>query len=450
MENGAKKLDINKYKLDVSDLAKQNYRQIIENKYSSSNPNNQEVQNSSNAGSLMSLTTISMSSSDNSYQLSQNCEKELVQENWIYTIFQVGVPFMIAGIGTIDAGVILSLVQQWEVFDDVSELLILVPALLGLKGNLDMCLASRLSTQYNLGNMKRRRDILNMIIGNVALVQVQAIVASLVVAVFAISVGSLMHGEFKNEHALMLCTSSVITATTSCFALDFVLIGVILLSRQLHLNPDNVATPLAASIGVVSISVLSAISAWLFQYHDSDRWLLGLALSIYIILLIVWILIVLRNKYTRPVLFSGWVPVISALIISGLGGLVLDSAVEHFDGFVLFQPIINGIGGNLVSVQASRISTLLHKTSVLGILPANSIICESPWRAILKGVPYAKMARILIMISMFGQTIFIFVADFIQSSTVTLDIFFVLIYLVVSTLQLIILLYIAHVIIHVM
>lgn len=73
--------------------------------------------------------------------------------------------------------------QQWVVFQEIRELFILVPALLGLKGNLDMCLASRLSTQANLGNMTTHREVLNMVVGNIALVQVQAIVASFIVAV---------------------------------------------------------------------------------------------------------------------------------------------------------------------------------------------------------------------------------------------------------------------------
>lgn len=57
-------------------------------------------------------------------------------------------------------------------FQEIRALYILVPALLGLKGNLDMCLASRLSTQANLGNMKKKKEVLKMIIGNIGLVQV--------------------------------------------------------------------------------------------------------------------------------------------------------------------------------------------------------------------------------------------------------------------------------------
>lgn len=42
--------------------------------------------------------------------------------------------------------------------------------------------------------------------------------------------------------------------------------------------------------------------------------------------------------------------------------------VSRFEGLTVFQPVINGVGGNLVAVQASRISTALHKQAELGTL----------------------------------------------------------------------------------
>ena len=60
------------------------------------------------------------------------------------------------------------------------------------------------------------------------------------------------------------------------------------------------------------------------------------------------------------VLYSGWKPVLIAMSISSLGGLILDKAVSKFSGIAVFQPLFNGVGGNLVAVQASRISTYLH------------------------------------------------------------------------------------------
>ena len=65
-------------------------------------------------------------------------------------------------------------------------------------------------------------------------------------------------------------------------------------------------------------------------------------------------------SYVISVLYSGWKPVLIAMSISSLGGLILDKAVSKFSGIAVFQPLFNGVGGNLVAVQASRISTYLH------------------------------------------------------------------------------------------
>lgn len=44
------------------------------------------------------------------------------------------------------------------------------------------------------------------------------------------------------------------------------LVAVILISHKINMNPDNLATPLAASIGdVVSLSILSFIASVLYE-----------------------------------------------------------------------------------------------------------------------------------------------------------------------------------------
>ncbi|XP_031628354.1 solute carrier family 41 member 2 isoform X2 [Contarinia nasturtii] len=421
----------------------------------------------SSHGSLSSITTTSIASSEDpkggdhvgggfdekgfDRKPSKVVHQPIKQEEWWKTTLQVSIPFLIAGLGTIGAGLILGRVEHWKVFGKISELFILVPALLGLKGNLDMCLASRLSTQANLGRMSSKSDVIHMVVGNIALVQVQATVASFIVSVFAIGVGNATHKEFVWSHAMLLISSSMFTATISCFVLDFVLVAVILLSHQFHMNPDNLATPLAASIGdVVSLTVLSFIASTLYENLDTHLWVAYVVIGIYLLLLPVWVTVVLYNTHTCKVLKSGWIPVLSALFISGMGGLVLDATVDIFKGFVVFQPIINGIGGNLVSVQASKISTMLHQSSIIGIVPPHTTICEPPHRALINGVPYARSAKILILMSIPGQIVFIFVADYIHVGHNTIGYTFVLSYLFVSLLQICTLLYIAHVMIHAM
>ena len=45
-----------------------------------------------------------------------------------------------------------------------------------------------------------------------------------------------------------------------------VMAGVIVLSRRFHINPDNVATPIAASLGdLTTISLLAVVSMFIFK-----------------------------------------------------------------------------------------------------------------------------------------------------------------------------------------
>ena len=48
-----------------------------------------------------------------------------------------------------------------------------------------------------------------------------------------------------------------------------VMVGVIMLSRRFHINPDNVATPIAASLGdLTTISLLAALARGLYTLVD--------------------------------------------------------------------------------------------------------------------------------------------------------------------------------------
>ena len=57
-------------------------------------------------------------------------------------------------------------------FVHIPAIFTLIPALLGLKGNLEMTLASRFSTQVNVGKIRDRSTILSAVLGNIALTQV--------------------------------------------------------------------------------------------------------------------------------------------------------------------------------------------------------------------------------------------------------------------------------------
>jgi len=62
-------------------------------------------------------------------------EPKLEESETFWSIsVQIFIPFLIAGLGMVGAGLILDIVQHWPVFIKVPEVFILVPALLGKSG----------------------------------------------------------------------------------------------------------------------------------------------------------------------------------------------------------------------------------------------------------------------------------------------------------------------------
>jgi solute carrier family 41 len=101
----------------------------------------------------------------------------------------------------------------------------------------------------------------------------------------AMIMGWIPEGKFDIDHGLLLCASSLVTASLASFVLGMrgklidangtssrlfvagiVMIAVILASKKLNINPDNVATPIAASMGdLITITLLSWIASLLFE-----------------------------------------------------------------------------------------------------------------------------------------------------------------------------------------
>ncbi|XP_077540891.1 solute carrier family 41 member 1-like [Haemaphysalis longicornis] len=363
------------------------------------------------------------------------------------TALQVFVPFLASGFGTVCAGLLLDMVQHWPVFQRVTELFILVPALLGLKGNLEMTMAARMSTQANLGNMDTLREQWKMASGNMALVQCQATVVSLLASLFAVMMGFITERRFDMHSALMLCASSLVTASVASLVLGSVMVGVVILSRKHHINPDNVAIPVAASLGdLTTLALLAGSGSLLFGGTEDVR--LYLCVVIFFLLFIpLWVLIARSNAYTSSVLWSGWIPIISAMAISSLGGSILDMTVPTFENLAVFQPVISGVAGNLVAIQTSRLSTYLHQRTKMGaqpLLQATGGICLDPCSAFFGKGRNARTARVLMMMVLPGHLVFTYTISFVRPSRMAVTPVFLLVYFSSALLQVFLLLYLSR------
>ncbi|KAG7270678.1 hypothetical protein CRUP_030405 [Coryphaenoides rupestris] len=314
---------------------------------------------------------------------SSAAHNNMPKESPLAMALQILVPFLLAGFGTVSAG------MHWDAFRYITEIFILVPALLGLKGNLEMTLASRLSTAVNVGKMDSPIEKWNLIIGNLALKQ--------------------------RGHCLY----------------------------SLH----------AAGFGdLITLAILAWISQGLYNCLDSYPYVSFLVCAFFLSLTPLWMVISSKHPASRTLLYSGWEPVITAMIISSIGGLILDKTVSdpNLAGIVVYTPVINGIGGNLVAIQSSRISTHLHFHSTPGEVPPEARGCYYPCRTFYGSGANHRSAQVLVLLVIPGHLIFLYTIHLMKSGHTTLTPIFMTVYLAAALLQVLLLLCIADWMVHFM
>ncbi|XP_033823536.2 solute carrier family 41 member 2 [Periophthalmus magnuspinnatus] len=320
-----------------------------------------------------------------------------------------------------------------------------------MKGNLEMTLASRLSTAVNAGKIELPGEKLMLITGNLALKQLQATILGLLASLMAALLGWMAEGNMPLNHVVILSSTSVSTAFIASLLQGLIMVGVIIGSKRLGLNPDNIATPMAASFGdLITLALLACFSQWFYTFMDRSPLVLFLVDFLIVCLIPVWIIISSKHPDTLLLLRTGWEPIITAMVISSIGGLILDKTVAdpNLAGIIVYVPVINGIGGNLVSIQSSRISTSLHMKYSPGEVPDDRTGCFSPCRAFFGSGSNHRSAQVLLSLVVPGQLIFLFSIHVMKGAYTLPSPLFTFLFLSASVIQVVLLLCIAEYMVH--
>ncbi|KAL0570401.1 hypothetical protein V5O48_011559 [Marasmius crinis-equi] len=304
-------------------------------------------------------------------------------------------------LGLLFTGKLLDQVSHWRPMKTLDQLIITIPIILNLKGNLEMNLSARLATAANSGDLNNARTRKKVIFGNLALLQVQAAVVSFVAAALAFLLGLLLPRVAPTQEPiaraldlllrrrplprpkpsepsrkvsfqafLAVLTTSILSASLSSILLGSLMSGIILLCLRFSLDPDNIAPPIASCLGdLVTLCLIGVTSTILvpFMHSPSIFEIPVIIVLVLLLLLAVWVtclMLTLKNRHVRPLLSQGWTPLFGAMIISSGTGMILDMFVSRYEGFALLAVVISGLPGAVGAIFTSRLSTALHLESV--------------------------------------------------------------------------------------
>lgn len=130
-------------------------------------------------------------------------------------------------------------------------LIIVVPPLLGLRGNINGALASRLGTGLNSGLIRPRLELSAEIKINLASSLILSVIASAAIGIFAFGVnlltGALAIGAL--ELLVKLMVIAILAGFISGLILAFLTVLVAITSYARGWDPDNVTSPAMAAVG---------------------------------------------------------------------------------------------------------------------------------------------------------------------------------------------------------
>ncbi|KAG8927638.1 hypothetical protein FRC01_007145 [Tulasnella sp. 417] len=121
-------------------------------------------------------------------------------ENWRFAkrlLIEAAPTLFLTVFGMVFTGELLERVSRWTALRTTDELFVLIPIINNLKGNLELNLSARLGTAANMGLLNSRESRQPLILGNLLLLQVQALLVSCAAAALSFFLGLVLPSREK-------------------------------------------------------------------------------------------------------------------------------------------------------------------------------------------------------------------------------------------------------------
>jgi mgtE-like transporter len=265
------------------------------------------------------------------------------------------------------AGAVLGSIT--DTFERLPGLLVLVPAAIGLRGNVFSALGNRLSTAIHLGNFRlsvRRQTLMGQ---NVAASMVLTLFLSLLLAVVA----KVVAVALGVTHTISVLDLALVSIVGGALASLVVLVATIVLaagSVRFGWDLASLTAPLVSTLG----DVLTLPALWLASLLVDVK-VLAHVLGALVVVFVIGVFVaawrsrdagVLQRvvRESTPILFA-------AACLSTMAGITIEKRLTTFANFpallILFPAFISSAGA-LGGILSSRLSTKLH----LGLVAPDS------------------------------------------------------------------------------
>lgn len=165
------------------------------------------------------------------------------------TVLKQSLPLLLfCGMGLVAAGAVLG--ASTKTLDLLPGLIVLVPALIGLRGNINTTLGSRLGSAVHMGLISPKDFWNNEMRENFKASITLSAIMSLVAGFLAI-ITTFTLGYQSTDIMLKIIIIAVIAGTIAGVILAFITIAIIFLAFKKGLDPDNVTGPSLSTFGDV-------------------------------------------------------------------------------------------------------------------------------------------------------------------------------------------------------
>ena len=161
-------------------------------------------------------------------------------------VLRQSLPLLIlCGIGEVFAGAVLG--RNTRTLDMLPGLLVLVPALIGLRGNINTTLGSRLGSAVHMGLISTKNfwndEMKENFKSSLFLSVIMSAVAGLLAYITTVALGQ------SALNMLKIIVIAVIAGSIAGVILAFITVGIIFYAFKRGLDPDNVTGPSLATFG---------------------------------------------------------------------------------------------------------------------------------------------------------------------------------------------------------